>query len=96
MLTIDKIQKVVTEICKKYGVKKAYLFGSYAKNTATEKSDVDLIIDKGNVATYKDFFHLCEDLEAGLGTSVDLLTEKGTSPRFFELIKDERVLVYGG
>ncbi|MBQ6147911.1 nucleotidyltransferase domain-containing protein, partial [Candidatus Saccharibacteria bacterium] len=48
MLTIDRIKEVVTRLGKKYGVKNVYLFGSYAKNTATENSDVDLIIDKGN------------------------------------------------
>ena len=96
MLTIDKIKSIVSEVCEKYGVKQAYLFGSYAKNTANENSDIDLIIDKGNVKTYKQFFHLCEELEEKLGTEVDLITEKGTSPRFFNVIKDERILLYGG
>lgn len=95
MLTVDNIKTIVSKICKKYGVKNAYLFGSYAKNEATEHSDVDLLIDKGDVKTYRDFFHLCEDLEAELGTNVDLLTEKSISPRFFDIIKDERVLLYG-
>ena len=49
----------------RHGVKNAYLFGSYAKQTATENSDVDV------------------------------LTTESIKPRFFELIKDDRVLLYG-
>lgn len=95
MLTIPQIKKAVARVGKKYGIKSAYLFGSYAKETATDQSDVDLIIEKGNVSTYKDFFHLCEDLEKELGTNVDLLTDKGVKPRFFEAIKNDRILLYG-
>ena len=35
MLTIPEIREKVTKVCKKYGVKSAYLFGSYAKDTET-------------------------------------------------------------
>ena len=94
MLTIPQIKTIVTRVGKKYGIKKAYLFGSYAKNTASRSSDVDLIIDKGDVHSFKDFFHLHEDLERELATSVDLLTEKGITPRFYERIKNDRVLLY--
>jgi len=94
MLTVEKIKEVVTRIGKKYGIKDAYLFGSYAKNIATESSDVDLIIDKGNVHTFAEYFELHEELERELGTSVDLLTSKGISSHFFDLIKNDRILVY--
>lgn len=45
MLTIDEIKKTVAEIAQKYNLKKVTLFGSRANGTATEKSDVDLIVD---------------------------------------------------
>ncbi len=38
MLMLDRIKWVVTDVSRKYGIKNAYLFGSYAKNTATEDS----------------------------------------------------------
>ena len=43
MLTIAQIKKAVTPICERYGVKKMWLFGSYARGEADEKSDVDLV-----------------------------------------------------
>lgn len=95
MLTVEKIRKIVAKVCKKYGVKSAYLFGSYAKATATEDSDVDLIVDLGEVKKYKDYFHFCEELENELGTSVDVTSEKGMLPGFFELVKNDRIFLYG-
>ena len=95
MLTLDQIKQVVTKVGRKYGIKNAYLFGSYAKNTATEDSDVDLIIDRGNVHTYRDYYHMCHEPEQELGTSVDVTSEDGMFPGFFDLIKNDRILLYG-
>lgn len=95
MLTIDEIKRVVSKMGKKYGVERAYLFGSYAKNMANEQSDVDIIIDKGAVRTYDDYCDLKFGIEDALGVDVDLLTMDGVKPRFFELIKNDRILLYG-
>jgi len=45
VLTIEEITKKLTPVFEENGVTKAVLFGSYAKGTATEVSDVDLVID---------------------------------------------------
>lgn len=95
MLTIDEIKSSVQRAGKKYGIKNAYLFGSYAKGEATEDSDVDLIIDRGAMHTYDAYADFRHDLEQSLGTNVDVLTTRGVKPRFYELIKDDRVLLYG-
>ncbi|MBR2830834.1 nucleotidyltransferase domain-containing protein [Candidatus Saccharibacteria bacterium] len=95
MLTVNKIQDVVTKLGKKYGLASAYLFGSYAKNNATEESDVDIIIERGEVKTYDKYYHLHKELEAELGKSVDLLATDGVRPMFYELIKNERIPLYG-
>jgi predicted nucleotidyltransferase len=97
MLTIDEIKNAVSKVGKKYGIKSAYLFGSYAKNTATERSDVDLIIDDGgNIKSLIELSGFRLDLIDELGgVDVDVLTEDGMKPRFFELIKGDRVLIYG-
>ena len=43
--TIEEIKKMLEELLKDKPVYKVILFGSYAKQKATKKSDVDLIID---------------------------------------------------
>lgn len=95
MLTVDEIKKIVSKIGKRYGIKNAYLFGSYAKGRATSSSDVDIIIEKGNLKTYDAYFNMCEELESELGTSVDLLTNESVKPYFYERIKNDRILLYG-
>lgn len=43
--TIEEIKKMLEEILKDKPVYQVILFGSYAKQKATKKSDVDLVID---------------------------------------------------
>lgn len=47
MLRIMDMQVLLNPIAHAYGVKRLYLFGSFAKGTATEDSDVDLLVEKG-------------------------------------------------
>lgn|GEM_PF-182348 len=54
-----------------FGIDYAYLFGSYAKGKATEKSDVDIMIH-GSVTGLK-FFSLQQKLESALHKKVDLV-----------------------
>ncbi len=96
MLSIKRIKTTVSRLCEKYGVKSAYLFGSYAKKTANEDSDVDLIIDITNIRKYKDYYHFCEELENEFGKKVDVTSEEGMRPGFFDIIKNDRILLYGG
>ena len=95
ILTVPQIKKVVATVCRKYGVKSAYLFGSYAKAKATESSDVDLIVDIDNMKKYRDYYHFCDALEKGLGKDVDVTAESGMRPGFYDMIKNDRVLLYG-
>lgn len=97
MLTIDEIRTAVTKVGKKYGIKNAYLFGSYAKNIANENSDVDVIIDDGgNIKGLIELSGFRLDLIDELnGVDVDVLTVDGMKPRFFDLIKNDRILLYG-
>ena len=46
--TIEEIKEMIYDIFKKYGIEKAYIFGSYAISEADKKSDVDIMIKKGN------------------------------------------------
>ncbi len=43
--TIEEIKKILEELLRDKPVYQVILFGSYAKQKATKKSDVDLIID---------------------------------------------------
>ena len=61
----EEIIANLAPIFKQYGVKKAVLFGSYGKGNATEKSDIDLLVDSGLKGL--SFVGLIEDVRIALG-----------------------------
>lgn len=71
LLTILEIKEIVKVIFDKYDINFCYLFGSYAKNNANFKSDVDLLID--SKITGLDYYGLIEDLRKSLHKKVCLL-----------------------
>ena len=95
MLTIEKIRTAVAKVGKKYGIRNAYLFGSYARGEADEDSDVDILIDRGKIDGLVELSGFRLDLVDELGVEVDVLTTGGVKPRFFEMIAGDRVLLYG-
>lgn len=95
MLTIQEIKQAVTKIGKKYGIKNAYLFGSYAKGKATEHSDVDLLVNLGEITDYYSYEDMRLNLAKELGTNVDMISSDSIKPRFYDLIKNDRILLYG-
>lgn len=45
VLTISEIKQAVSDISEQYPIKKISIFGSYADGTATEESDIDMIVE---------------------------------------------------
>lgn len=71
ILKIEKIKNILNKIFAEYNVDFCYLFGSYAKGTATEKSDIDLLIST-NVEGLR-FFGLIEKIRQETKKKIDLL-----------------------
>ena len=95
LLTAEKIRQICTPLFEKYGVKYAYLFGSYAKGKATERSDVDLLISMPLNGLR--FYELVEVLRESLKKKVDLLDETqldNNSVLVKEILRDG-IKIYG-
>ena len=69
--TVQQIQSLLNPVFSEYRIRKAVLFGSYAKGLAQERSDIDLLVDSGLKGMA--FFGLLEDVVTALGKDVDLL-----------------------
>jgi predicted nucleotidyltransferase len=54
--TIDDIIEGARSVFQKYGIRKAILFGSFAKGRQTRKSDIDLILIQETDKRYFDRF----------------------------------------
>lgn len=68
--TVPQLQQLLTPVLAENGIKKAVLFGSYGKGVATEKSDVDLLVDSDLRGLR--FVGLLEQVQQLLGKEVDL------------------------
>lgn len=52
---VNEISSIVTPILEAFGVKRAWIFGSYARGDAIENSDIDLRIEGGRIRGMLDF-----------------------------------------
>ena len=77
-LTIERIKEQIIPILTKNNICKCYLFGSYAKGSAKETSDVDLLVDTD--ITGLQYFGLVEEIRNTLHKKVDLLRLKDIQP----------------
>ncbi|MBS0634664.1 MAG: nucleotidyltransferase family protein [Verrucomicrobia bacterium] len=82
---IKKNRKAMLAIANRYGALEVKLFGSVARGTSTESSDVDLLVTMKPGSSLLDIIAIKQDLEDLLGRKVDVVTENSISP----YIKDE-------
>ena len=94
MPSIESIRERLHPVFSRYHVKKAVLFGSYAKGTAGESSDIDIYVDSGLKGLQ--FFGLLEDVTDCLKKPVDLIdaSQVNTGSRVLEEIDRSGVLLY--
>ena len=70
MPSIDAIRTTLAPVFRAHDVNRAVLFGSMANGTATDKSDIDLLVDSGLRGLR--FVGLMEDIRAAAGMPVDV------------------------
>jgi len=74
MLTIPQIKNAIAQIAPEYPVKQVQLFGSYADGLATEKSDVDILVEFSEwPISLWDYCGFQQAIADALDTKVDLL-----------------------
>jgi hypothetical protein len=73
---LRRIRESYPQLTAQFGVQRIGLFGSFARGTAQESSDVDLIVELQRPIGLK-FMEMVEYLETLLGRRVDVLTPAG-------------------
>jgi predicted nucleotidyltransferase len=76
----------------KYPLSALAIFGSYARNEATESSDVDVLVELNGKIGIK-FIDLAEEIEACLGIKTDVISKNGLKSTYFEHIKGDLIYV---
>ena len=91
--SVDDLRMIVSDVARQYGVKKVALFGSYSTGRQTSGSDIDLLIDKGEIKGFFMFNSFVNSLEERLGKNVDVITYSSLNRSLIkDTVKDEVVL----
>ena len=73
VLTLKQIKERIMPVMHKHNIHEVYLFGSYARGEATNKSDIDIYCESGDVETLYDEVDFIEEVEKALGKEVDIV-----------------------
>ena len=72
--SVDELRIIISDIAKQYGVKKVALFGSYSTGKQTSDSDIDLLIDKGEIKGLFMLNSFTNSLQDRLDKKIDVIT----------------------
>jgi predicted nucleotidyltransferase len=93
---INEIKSKLRHIFEAAPVYRAILFGSYAKGNATDKSDVDIVIDSKGELLNMSFYGVLEDITAQLNKRVDLfeISELSRNATICSAVEQEGIVLY--
>ena len=92
-MELEEIKEKVTPILRRYGVKRASIFGSAIRGEMRNDSDIDILVEIGEDISLLDFVALKLELEDALGRRVDLVEFDSIKPRLREKILKEQVVI---
>jgi len=99
MLLSEVEYSKIGDLCRKYKVRKLFVFGSVLTDRFNEQSDVDLIVDfdKKEINDYFiNFFDFKYSMEDLFGRKVDLLEDKPIKNSYLRKnIEHTKTLIYG-
>ena len=94
MLSLTDIRKKISPICQSYGVKKCFLFGSYARGEAYEHSDIDLRIEPGKINSLFLLSGFYTDVKESLNKDIDIISDLPDNQNFCDNLHKEEILLY--
>lgn len=101
LLTIDSIGRRISPVMKKHGVNRALVFGSYARGTNDQHSDIDLMVVMATAKRFLDRIAEFEELYDELpGVAIDILVytpeelERISHRPFVQRMLTEGITVY--
>lgn len=94
--SIKDIKKILKETFANTDVEKAILFGSYAKNTQTQNSDIDILIDSNGKIKGLKFFAIIDIIREKFDKEVDVIdkSEINRNSKIEKEIERTGVVVY--
>lgn len=90
----DDIKGIAIPILKKYGVKKASLFGSFVRGEETPQSDIDMLVQFEEGKSLLDLIGLEMELEETFQRKFDVITYKSVHHLLRNSILGEQEIFY--
>ena len=90
---VGSIVERILPILNRYGVIRAAVFGSFAREEATDTSDLDLVVELPVGSSLLDLVGLEQDMSDELGIAVDVHTYRSLHPRLRGRILAEQVRI---
>jgi hypothetical protein len=98
MPTTDELKQLLLTALKnspyKEKIGKLWLFGSYADGTATEQSDIDLILELKEPMGLS-YMDLWDDFENRLGKRIDFVAPECVNKYIRPYVDKQKILIYG-
>lgn len=96
MFSLASLSTTIASYFRDKPIRKAYLFGSVARNEATETSDVDILVelDSSQLVGMIEYIKIMDGLEELLGRKVDMIATDALSTYLKPRIDREKVLIY--
>lgn len=93
---LDTLRQHETEL-RAFGVRRLGLFGSFVRDEATERSDVDLLVEFApGQKTFDAYMNLVFFLEDILGRPVELVTTEALSPHLGpHILRETEYVTFG-
>ncbi len=88
---MDKLRSHKRTLAERFGVTELALFGSFARDQATDGSDVDILVRFEGPATSRSYFGVQFYIEDMLGRRVDLVTDKALRSEIRPYVEREAV-----
>ena len=91
--SIQSIKKKIASILKRHDVKRAAIFGSFARGETKKNSDIDILIEFKGEKSLLDLIGLKLELEDALRKKVDVLTYDSLHPLLKDIILNEQKVI---
>jgi hypothetical protein len=82
------------DFCKKHNISFLGVFGSHARKTAKQDSDIDLLVEFNKPVDFFDMIETEEQLEQKLNRPVDLVTKNSISKRILPHVQKDMITLY--
>ena len=90
---ISEIKKKIISILKDYNVKRAAIFGSFARGDTKKNSDIDILVEFKGEKSLLDLVGLKLELEESLKKKVDVVTYGSLNPLLKDIILKEQQVI---